>query len=416
LNGPRLEIRLDQLLHNARSLRMQLAARGITVMGVSKACLGLPEIVRTWAAAGIEAIGEPRIETIEALRAAGITLPMLLIRSPMLTQVQRVVAQASGSCNSEPQVLRALAAAARQQGRRHGVLLMVELGDLREGILPADLEAVAQLTLEQPALKLLGIGTNLGCQHGIAADSRNMAELSALATALERRFGLRLEIVSGGNSSNLPWLAAGHPPGRINHLRLGEALLLGREPLGRSALSGLHTGAFTLVAEIIEAKVKPGQPWGERGQTSFVAVATPAGRPASSRQRALLALGVQDVDPAGLSAAAGIRVVGASSDHLVVEADQPLAVGEELRFGLDYSALLRAMTSPFLERVCLGGDNLENDNLEDDKHEDANLLSNNLQGNKLQDDRPGDDARRRPSSQAQDLRTVDRFSPAGSRG
>ena len=124
------------------------------------------------------------------------------------------------------------------------------------------------------------------------------------------------------------------------------------------------------------------------------------------------------VPPSSPSAAAGIRVVGASSDHLVVEADQPLAVGEELRFGLDYSALLRAMTSPFLERVCLGGDNLENDNLEDDKHEDANLLSNNLQGNKLQDDRPGDDARRRPSSQvqAQALRTADRFSPAGSRG
>ncbi len=405
---------------------MQLAAHGITVMGVSKASLGLPELVRTWAAAGIESIGEPRIETIEALRAAGITLPMLLIRSPMLSQVERVVAQASGSCNSEPLVLQALAAAARQQGLRHGVLLMVELGDLREGILPAELEAVAQLTLEQPALKLLGIGTNLGCQHGIAADPRNMAELSALATALERRFGLRLEIVSGGNSSNLPWLAAGHSPGRVNHLRLGEALLLGREPLGRSALPGLHTGAFTLVAEIIEAKVKPGQPWGERGQTSFAAVATPARRPGSPRQRALLALGVQDVDPAGLSAPAGVRVVGASSDHLVVEADRPLAVGEELRFGLDYSALLRAMTSPFIARVCLAGDNLGDDN-----HEDANLLSNNLQGNKLQHsklqhsklkgnsllgDRPGGDARRRSSAQTKGLRAADRFSPAGSPG
>ena len=282
----------------------------------------------------------------------------------LLSQVQRVVAHASSSCNSEPVVLRALAAAALDQGRRHGVLLMVELGDLREGILPADLEAVAQLTLEQPGLRLLGIGTNLGCQHGIAADPRNMAELSALANALERRFALRLELVSGGNSSNLPWLAAGHPPGRINHLRLGEALLLGREPLTRSALSGLHTDAFCLVAEIIEAKDKPCQPWGQRGRTSFAPVTAspqrqPGQRQPGLRQRALLALGIQDVDPAGLMPPAGIKVVGASSDHLVIEADRPLAVGDELRFGLDYSALLRAMTSPFIQRHCLHGSGLQ---------------------------------------------------------
>jgi predicted amino acid racemase len=369
LRGPRLEIRLDRLLHNARSLSQQLASRGISVTAVSKASLGLPEIVRTWTAAGIDSIGDSRIETIEALVAAGITTPMLLIRSPMLSQVERVVAHASSSCNSEPVVLQALAAAARSQGRRHGVLLMVELGDLREGILPADLEAVAQLTLEQPALRLLGIGTNLGCQHGIAADPRNMAELSALATALERRFAVKLEIVSGGNSSNLPWLAAGHPPGRINHLRLGEALLLGREPLARTALSGLHTEAFCLVAEIIEAKDKPCQPWGQRGHTSFAPVATPPRRQPGLRQprlrqRALLALGIQDVDPAGLTPPAGITIVGASSDHLVIEADQPLAVGEELRFGLDYSALLRAMTSPFIQRHCLQGDGLQGHGLQ----------------------------------------------------
>lgn len=391
MSAPRLEIRLDRLHHNARSLRRQLSARGIAITGVSKASLGLPEIVRTWAAAGIASLGEPRIETIEALRAAGISTPMLLIRSPMLSQVRRVVAEANSSCNSEPQVLRALAAAALDQGRRHGVLLMVELGDLREGILPADLEAVAQLTLEQPALKLLGIGTNLGCQHGIAADPRNMAELSELANALERRFDLRLELVSGGNSSNLPWLAAGHPSGRINHLRLGEALLLGREPLSRSALSGLHTDAFSLVAEVIEAKVKPGQPWGQRGLTSFAALPQAPCELRHPRQRALLALGIQDVDPAGLQPQAGVRIVGASSDHLVVEADHPLAVGAELRFGLDYSALLRAMTSPFIERLCLQGDNLEGD-------------------------RPGGEARRRASAQSLGLRAADRFSPSGSRG
>jgi len=309
--------------------------------------------VRTWVAAGVGSIGEARIETIEALGRSGVTVPLLLVRSPMLSQVERVVAHAAISCNSDMGVLEALGAAAAQQGRRHGVLLMVELGDLREGILPADLEPVAQGTLALPNLRLVGIGTNLGCQHGIAPDAVNMAELSRLTIALERRFGLRLAWCSGGNSANLPWLAAGGDPGRINHLRLGEALLLGREPLGRTAIPGLHTDAITLVGEVIEARRKPSQPWGDRHHTSFARAPSrvAAAAPPQTVHRALLALGEQDVDPAGLTPPAGTVIRGASSDHLVVEsAGRPLQVGDEQRYQLSYSALLRAMTSPFVSR------------------------------------------------------------------
>jgi predicted amino acid racemase len=322
-------------------------------MGVSKATLGLPEIVHTWVAAGIRSIGESRIESIEALAASGISVPMLLVRAPMLSQLDRVVAHAAISCNSEPVVLEALARTAARQGVRHGVVLMVELGDLREGILAADLEAIAQSTLALPNLFLMGIGTNLGCQNGIAPNAANMAELSRLTTALERRFSLRLPWCSGGNSANLPWLAAGGEPGRINHLRLGEALLLGREPLGRTAIPGLHTDAITLVAEVIEAKRKPRQPWGERRHTSFSAEPQEppsAGEP-GDEHRALLAVGEQDVDPAGLSPPRGMTIRGASSDHLVVGCrGAPPQVGDEQRYQLSYSALLRAMTSPFVSR------------------------------------------------------------------
>jgi predicted amino acid racemase len=356
LSAPRLEIHLERLHHNARILVERLGRQGIAVTGVSKATLGLPEIVHTWVAAGIQSIGESRIESIEALAASGISVPMLLVRAPMLSQVDRVVAHAAISCNSEPVVLAALARSAARQGVRHGVVLMVELGDLREGILAADLEAVVQSTLAQPNLLLMGIGTNLGCQNGIAPNAANMAELSGLATALERRFALRLPWCSGGNSTNLPWLAAGGDPGRINHLRLGEALLLGREPLGRTAIPGLHTDAITLVAEVIEVKRKPTQPWGERRRTSFAAqpqLLPPAGEPASE-QRALLALGEQDVDPAGLGAPVGVTIRGASSDHLVVGCTGTAPqVGDEQRYQLSYSALLRAMTSPFVSRCFI---------------------------------------------------------------
>jgi predicted amino acid racemase len=364
LTAPRLEIDLNRLHHNARTLVERLGRAGIAITGVSKATLGLPEIVATWIAAGVPSIGESRIASIEALHRSAIPVPLLMVRSPMLHEVARVVAHAAISCNSEAVVLRALAAAAQAQGLRHGVLLMVELGDLREGILPADLEAIVQLTLALPNLQLLGLATNLGCQHGVAPDASNMAELSALTSAQEARFGIRLPWCSGGNSANLPWLAAGGAAGRINHLRLGEALLLGREPLSRSAIPGLYTDAITLVAEVIESKRKPMRPWGTRQRSSFdhrPAAPSAEAEPRSEAERrgeaepqlamrTILALGEQDADPASLSAA-GLSIEGASSDHLIVSGANPaLAVGDEQRFQIGYSSLLRAMTSPFVAR------------------------------------------------------------------
>ncbi len=360
MKAPRLEIHLQRLHHNARTLVDRLGRVGIAVTGVSKATLGLREIVATWIAAGVTSIGESRIDTIEALHRSPLRVPLLMVRSPMLHEVERVVAHAAISCNSEPLVLQALASAAQAQDLCHGVLLMVELGDLREGILPADLEAVVQLTLAHPNLQLLGLATNLGCQHGVAPDNSNMALLSALTRAQEARFGIHLPWCSGGNSANLPWLAAGGDPGRINHLRLGEALLLGREPLSRSPIPGLHTDAITLVAEVIESKQKPMQPWGTCQRTSFDHRPTAPGPPMAGEaghaseqrlaQRAILGLGEQDADPATLSAA-GLTIEGASSDHLIVTGPQMgLAVGDEQRFQIGYSSLLRAMTSPFVER------------------------------------------------------------------
>jgi predicted amino acid racemase len=234
------------------------------------------------------------------------------------------------------------------------VVLMVELGDLREGILPADLEAVARHALALPHVVLRGIGTNLACQSGVTPDDRNMAKLSDLAVNLEISLGVQLDVISGGNSANLDWALGDPEVGRINELRLGEAVLLGCEPLRRRPIEGLRTDAFTLVAEVIEAQVKPSLAWGVIGETAFGA-ATP-GADRGHTTRVIVALGRQDVEPDGLVPPDHWRLLGASSDHLVLDAgtDQP-AVGSEVRFGLRYDALLRAMTSPFVTRMLLGG-------------------------------------------------------------
>jgi len=230
---------------------------------------------------------------------------------------------------------------------------MVELGDLREGIMPGDLESIVGETLRCPNIVLKGIGTNLACRSGVSPDATNMAELSALADAIDARFGTVLEIVSGGNSANLRWALSGADTGRINDLRLGESILLGRETLQRQPIDGLYNDAVTLVAEVIEAKVKPSLPRGEIAQTAFGAEPPAVDRGPISQ--ALLAIGRQDVDADGLDAPPGLQVVGASSDHLIVDAGSPaLSVGAEVTFQLNYAALVRAMTSPFVTRIITG--------------------------------------------------------------
>ena len=350
MTAPRLEIDLNKIYHNCRTLVDRLADRGISVTGVTKATLGCPEIAGALIRAGVTALGDSRIENIEAMRRAHVPASMTLIRSPMISQAERVVTHADVSLNTELDVISRLSFAAKEARRTHGVVLMVELGDLREGIMPGDLENTVRETLRFPNIVLRGIGTNLACRSGVSPDAKNMAELSALADSIDATFGSTLSIVSGGNSGNLTWALSGEDTGRINDLRLGEAILLGRETLHRQPIDGLHTDAITLIAEVVESKAKPSLPWGEIAQTAF-------GEQPPSIDRGLiwqtiLAIGQQDTDPCGLHAPPGITILGASSDHLIVDSGGGcLCMGAEMTFQLNYSALVRAMTSPFVAKV-----------------------------------------------------------------
>jgi predicted amino acid racemase len=350
--APRLEIDIGKIHHNARILVEKLAKRGISVTGVTKATLGSGEIAETLLRAGVSALGESRIENIEALRRGHVSAPIHLIRSPMLSQVERIVDCVNVSFNTEIEVIKKLSREAQKTDRVHGVVLMVELGDLREGIMPEDLIETVRETLRLPNIQLKGIGTNLACRCGVSPDASNMAELSALADLIETTFDQDLEIVSGGNSANLEWAFSGADTGRVNNLRLGEAILLGCETLYRQPIKGLYTDALTLVAEVIESGIKPSQPSGTIAQSAFGEAPPIIDR--GQVAQSILAVGRQDIDPNGLLPPTGIEIMGASSDHLVLVSDSSkLQVGSEVMFQLNYSALVHAMTSPFVAKVVV---------------------------------------------------------------
>jgi predicted amino acid racemase len=350
MSAPRLDIDLEAITHNTRALVSQLEPLGIGVTGITKASLGSPGVAAAMLSGGATGLGDSRVENLARLRARGVTTSTTLIRSPMMSQAALVVRDADVSLNTEAAVIDSLAAAALNQGTTHAVVVMVELGDLREGVPVADVVDLCRRIVRTPGVELVGLGTNLACQSGVAPDQLKMDELSQLVEKVETGCDRGLSIISGGNSANLDWALSTVDAGHINDLRLGEAILLGTEPLHRRVLDGLRTDAFSLVAEVIEVKTKPAMPWGDTAQAAFGT--PPARRDGELVRQAIVALGRQDTDPDGLTAPPGITVLGMSSDHLVLDVgDHDVSVGDELSFGLGYGALLRAATSPFVTKL-----------------------------------------------------------------
>lgn len=343
---PRIEISLSQIRENTKKLSELYMQKGISLMGVTKAVLGEPSIAKAMIQGGVKFIADSRIENIQKMKSAGISTQFVLLRTP-LSQAESIVKNADISLNTEIETLKKLSYHAKGQNKIHQVIIMVELGDLREGILPCDLPQLVRKTLSLPHIKIIGIGCNLACYGGIKPDDKNMRELSELVDLLKKEFHFDLEIISGGNSANFEWFKSSQDVGRVNNLRLGESILLGCETVGRKVIPGLHTGAFQLIAEVIESKRKASVPLGEICQDAFGNV--PGFLDRGDHQRVIIALGRQDVQVSNLKSNNKLKMIGSSSDHIILDGENHnLEVGDEIRFSLDYSGLLATMTSPFV--------------------------------------------------------------------
>lgn len=360
MTAPRIEIDLGKIRQNTRCLVRHLGARGITVTGVTKAVCGNPDIAKAMLEGGAIGIADARLRNVVRMRKAGIGCPITIIRTPMQSEVGQIIQCCETSYNTQMETITELAAAARHRGVVHNVVLVVEMGDMRDGIMPEDLEAFASQVAELPGVAFKGIAANFACLGDIAPGAEAMTMLSRMASEVEGSCGPFIELVSGGSSVNLPWALSAATTGRINNLRLGEAIFLGVEPLSGKPIEGLHTDAFTLVAEVVETKHKPGS---MRSSTFGSALKVPRLVQDDDRRiRSILAIGQQDTDAGGLRFPAGVDFLGATSDHTVVDTtNSSFTVGSEMKLRMTYSALMRAMSAPdvakiiFSEEMLTGG-------------------------------------------------------------
>jgi predicted amino acid racemase len=352
---PYLTVDLNKIEKNTKYITDLCNKKGIEVVGVTKGCCGIPQVAKAMLKGGVKYIADSRLFNLKRIRMSGYDKELMLLRIPMKSEFEEVVDIADISLNSELKTIKELSDIAKYKNKLHKIILMIDLGELREGILIKDVKDYVKQILELDGIEFLGIGTNLACFSGVLPTYENMKELVNLKDELEDFFNIKIPIVSGGNTSALKLIEDNKLPAGINQFRVGEAILIGRDVSRNRIVHGTYQDTFILVAQIVELKEKPSVPKGELGRDAFGNI--PKFVDKGIIKRAILALGKQDVDIEGLAPLNdGVEIIGASSDHLVLDvtkSPQKIELNQEMRFKLNYSALLSACTSPYITKIFL---------------------------------------------------------------
>ncbi len=351
---PRLKIDLKKITENSEKIYALAEESAISVTAITKVFCAIPEVAKAMLVGQMGVLGDSRIENLKNLQH--LRAEKMLIRIPMLSEIDAVVRYAGISLNSQEQTLEALDQAAAKHGVYHKVMLMFDLGDLREGVFyREELIALAKKAEKLKNLHLIGIGSNLSCFGAIIPDENNLGRLVSLGEELNSVLGRELEVISGGSTSSLHLLYEKRMPRGINNLRIGEAILCGTDTSNDQKVPDVHYDCFVIEAELVEVLNKPSRPIGKSGLDAFGTV--PDFPDKGVRKRAIAALGKQDY--AGqllVPLQPGVEVLGSSSDHLLLDisdAEENLKLGDIVTFIPNYGSLLALCTSSYVAKEII---------------------------------------------------------------
>ena len=352
---PTLILDHEALRYNMRTVVAWCGEAGIDVAGVIKVTTGMASVALDYESCGAKWIASSRLEQLARAKEAGVKVPLLMIRVPMISELDELDRRCDYSLESGLDTLISLDQAAKTAGRTHNVILMADLGDLREGLIEKlELVELAKYVEDKlDSLHLAGIGTTLGCVGSVMPTAEKMLMLSEWAEAVEEAIGRPLEVVSGGATSSLMPLFDKVMPPKVNMLRIGAIVYCGpyedlRTCYGRKEADELRGDVFTLEAEVVEVSTKPTHPIGQLGVNAFGEKATYVDR--GERKRAILAIGRADYGDLGdmIPLLEGSEITMASGDHTILDIEdcrEDIRVGDVVRFALKYSAILRLTAS-----------------------------------------------------------------------
>lgn len=345
---PCLTIDTVKLAHNTKEVIKLCERKNITAMAVTKLFQGNPKITQLMVDAGIKCIGDARIQNL--IRLKDIKAEKVLIRLPMLNEIDLLVEYADISLNSEIETVRAISEYCTKHNKTHKVVLMVDMGDRREGVNEEDLLETAKVMAEFEGVELVGIGVNYGCFGGVIPSKESMTDFMNYAKEIQESLNLKFTHITGGSSLHLHMIWEDILPDGVTHLRIGQSINLGVEDKYGKVIDGLYGDVYRLHAQVIEKKTKPSVPKGQIGIDAFGKV--PVFEDKGNIDRLILGIGRQDVILDGLIPENdNIKIIGASSDHMILDitdCKKEYHIGDIISFDMNYSSLLSVFNSEYV--------------------------------------------------------------------
>lgn len=351
-----LKLYRDKLQRNYRFLDQLFKDHDIKWGITTKLLCGNEAYLQEVANLGIGEMHDSRISNLKRIKDIDPETMTIYIKPPPKDIIESVVKYADASLNTELSTMHVLSKEAVRQNKVHKVIIMIEMGDLREGVMRDDLIDFYEKIFKLPGLEVIGLGTNLNCMHGVMPDEDKLIQLSLYKRIIELQFNKNIPLVSGGTTVTIPLLLHDRLPKGINHFRVGEALFFGKNLFTGGTIEGMHKGVLELHAQIIEIAEKPKVPSGDLG-------VNPQGKQAEVDEeqygetsfRAILDIGYLDINPDYLiNIHDDINITDASSDMLILDVGENknnYKVGDFIRFQMKYSGALGIMNSDYIEKI-----------------------------------------------------------------
>lgn len=350
-----LKLYKDKLKDNFDFLQEQFRENGVAWGVVSKLLCGNELYLKELIDLGVREIHDSRISNLAKIKEINPEVQTVYIKPSSKRNLAQMVRYADVSLNSELDTIRWISEEAGRQGKTHKVIIMVETGDLREGVMGDHLIDFYAQVFELPHMEIIGLGTNLNCLNGIMPSADKLIQLCLYKQIIELKFNKKIPWVSAGTSVTLPLMFNKQLPKGVNHFRIGETLYFGLDLFEEKVIEGMHGDVFKLYTEIIEMQEKPLLPSG-------TLAANPQGETVEIDQslygqssfRAILDIGLLDVDPKYLILDDGeFEILGASSDMLILNLGKNprgYKVGDVIKFRLKYMGALAVLNSDYIEK------------------------------------------------------------------
>lgn len=344
-----------KLRHNFLVLDQIFAQHDIEWAIVAKMLCGNEKFLQILLDLSDKEICDSRLSNLKTIKKLSPKTQTIYIKPPAKRLAKSIVQFADVSFNTELATLELLSQEAVRQNKIHRVVLMVEMGELREGIMARNLMTFYDDVLALPNIEVVALGTNLNCLNGILPDEKKLYKLNRFKEIIEEHSDKKIPYISGGSSVTIPLIFKNEIPLGINHFRVGETLFFGTDVYADTLLPGMYHDVFTLTAEIIEMQEKPTVPSGTVGTNltgeTPVFAEDERGKVAL---RAIVDVGLLDIDHNDISPLIpGVQIIGASSDMLILdlgENQNNLKVGATIDFSMNYMAVLRAMNSDYVDK------------------------------------------------------------------